>query len=82
MEGAVNSLSAGVPCQVKECGARVIVVEIAGEPVSLDPVWVAVALPGEDGRFRLVRGLQPHAYSCVDIGARRRFRERVEQGGV
>ena len=79
MEG-VKTLSAGAPCPVKECGARVIVAEIAGQPVSLDPVWVAVALPGENGSMRWVRGLQPHAYSCVDIAARRGFRERVEKG--
>jgi hypothetical protein len=68
------------PCPVKECGARVILAEVGGEAISLDPVWIAVAIAGEGGAYRLVRGLQPHAYSCVDIAARRRFRERVEQG--
>jgi hypothetical protein len=68
------------PCPVKECGARVIVATINGEIVSLDPVWVAVAVPTEDGSVRWVRGLQPHASTCVDIARRREFRERVEGG--
>jgi len=77
---ALKPLAAGAPCPIKECGARVIVARINGEDVSLDPVWVAVAVPAEDGKMRWVRGLQPHAYSCVDIAGRRAFRERVERG--
>lgn len=77
---AMKPLSPGAPCAVKECGARVIVAEMNGTSITLDPVWVAVAVPGEEGTMRWVRGLQPHAYTCVDIAARRAFRDRVERG--
>ena len=60
-----------VPCPIKECGARVILTEIDGERVSLNPVWTSVAVPSPDGGFTLVRGLQLHAQSCVDIAGRR-----------
>jgi hypothetical protein len=58
-------------CPIKECGARVIVAEIAGNRVSLNPVWTSVAVPEPEGGFLLVRGLQPHAQTCVDIAGRR-----------
>lgn len=79
---ALKPVSTGALCRVKECGARVIVMDIGGQAVSLDPVWLAVALPAEDGSMRWVRGLQPHAYSCVDIAGRRAFRDRVERGDL
>jgi len=60
-----------VPCPVKECGARVIRVEIGGEEVSLNPVWTNVAAPSADGHFAIVRGLQLHAQTCVNIPGRR-----------
>ena len=59
------------PCSIKECGARVILTEIDGERVSLNPVWTSVAVPGPEGGFTLVRGLQPHVQTCVDIAGRR-----------
>jgi hypothetical protein len=66
-----------VPCPVRECGARVILAEIEGERVSLNPVWTSVAVPEADGGFTLVRGLQPHVQTCVDIAGRRRAPERA-----
>jgi hypothetical protein len=62
---------------VKECGARVIVAEIEGERVSLNPVWTSVAVPEAGGRFTMVRGLQPHVQTCVDIAGRRQAEGRM-----
>lgn len=67
----VNETLATTPCPVKECGARVILAEIEGKKLSLNPVWTSVAVPELGGRFRLVRGLQPHVQTCVDIAGRR-----------
>lgn len=58
-------------CQVRECGSLVMVVQIAGKPYALNPVRVELALPAEDGSFRLVQGFQPHHATCVDIARRR-----------
>jgi hypothetical protein len=58
------------PCPIKECGARVILTEIDGARVSLNPVWTTVAVPRPEGGFTWVRGLQPHAQTCVDIAGR------------
>jgi hypothetical protein len=62
---------------VKECGARVILADVEGRLVSLNPVWMTVAVPQPDGGFVLVEGLQVHAETCVDIAARRRFGEQA-----
>ncbi len=57
-------------CQVKECGARVLLVSIGGDLMALNPIEFEVALPNEQGDFRLVKGFQPHSYTCVDLQAR------------
>ena len=61
------------PCRVEACGANVIVADVGGRNLALDPVWTAIAVPTEDGRFTIVQGYQPHAYTCVDITGRRQF---------
>lgn len=65
-------------CPVEDCGAAVILARIDGEEIALNPISTSVAVPDEDGRWRVEAGLQPHAYTCVDIGARHRFRVRWE----
>lgn len=65
-------------CPVPACGAAVILAEVAGERMALNPVVTTVAVPGEAGEFALVQGLQPHACTCVDIVARQAFRAKLE----
>lgn len=59
-------------CPVKECGARVIMVDVEGRPFAVNPVRMELALPAGEGRFRVVTGYQPHDATCVDIQTRRR----------
>ena len=61
------------PCRVEACGAKVIVADVGGRNLALNPVWTAIAVPAEGGRFAIVQGYQPHAYTCVDITGRRQF---------
>ncbi len=65
-------------CPVSACGATVILTEVAGERMALNPVVTTVAVPGEAGEFALMQGLQPHACTCVDIAARQAFRAKLD----
>jgi len=57
-------------CEVRECGATVLVAEVDGKAVALNPTLIDVAVPDEHGALHMVRGYQPHAVTCVDISAR------------
>lgn len=57
-------------CRIAECGAKVLVAQIAGRPFMLNPNQIEVAVADENGEFRLTKGYQPHHYTCVDIATR------------
>jgi hypothetical protein len=59
-------------CAVRECGAMVVVGEVDGRPLALNPSWIDVAVPDGQGRLTLTRGLQPHGVTCVDTSERMR----------
>jgi hypothetical protein len=68
-------------CEVEACGAMVMVVALEGHPYPVNPTQTQLAVPQEDGGFRLVKGFQPHAYTCVDIAARAKARAAVKTHG-
>lgn len=57
-------------CPVRECGATVLMGEVDGRSMALDPTWIDVVVPDEKGKLALTRGLRPHAATCVDISGR------------
>ena len=57
-------------CPVRACGARIILVEIDGKPVALNPIQFEVVVEEGGSLFRRVKGFQPHAYTCLDLDAR------------
>ena len=57
-------------CSVRECGAIVLIGQVEGRPMQLNPNWVDVVVPNASGELVLTRGLQPHGATCVDISAR------------
>jgi len=57
-------------CPVHECGAVVFLADVNGRTLALNPAWVDVVVPDEQGRLRLTRGLLPHGTTCVDIAGR------------
>ncbi len=58
-------------CHVKECGTTVLILEVAGQPLAVNPVQLELVVADEAGRGRLMSGYQPHYHTCVDIAARR-----------
>jgi len=58
-------------CTVRECGARVYALQTATGELLVDPRQMELAVPEEDGMFRLVQGYRPHRFTCVDIQRRR-----------
>ena len=61
-------------CKVKECGAEVVVVEVEGALMSLNPVLMELVARKKEGGFELVTGYQPHWVTCVDVSGRDRRR--------
>ncbi len=59
-----------VRCSVRECGAIVLMAEVEGRQLALNPTWVDVVVACDAGQLRLARGLLPHGATCVDISAR------------
>ena len=59
-----------VRCSVRECGAMVLMAEVGGRQLTLNPSWVDVVVADAEGRLTLTRGLMPHGATCVDISAR------------
>jgi hypothetical protein len=57
-------------CSVRECGATVVIGEVDGRPLALNPTWIDVVVANPDGQLTLTRGLQPHGVTCVDISER------------
>jgi hypothetical protein len=57
-------------CAVRECGAIVMIGEVDGRVMPLNPTWIDVVVATPEGGLTLTRGLQPHAATCVDISAR------------
>lgn len=65
-------------CEVDSCGAMVLIVDVAGAAVPVNPTQTQLAVQQEGGAFHLVTGFQPHAYTCVDIAARLEAKERAK----
>lgn len=57
-------------CEIRECGARVMVVNVHGQPFAVNPRKVELLVEDDAGGFRLVRGFEPHNATCVNIGDR------------
>lgn len=57
-------------CPVRECGATVLMGDVEGRPMALDPIWIDVVVPDAEGKLALTRGLRPHAATCVDLSGR------------
>jgi len=57
-------------CAVKECGATVLLLEVDGETVPVNPARMEVVAGDEAAGFHRVTGYQPHYMTCVDITAR------------
>ena len=57
-------------CEIRECGARVLVVTVGGHPFAVNPKSVEMVVDDGEGNFRLVSGFEPHRYTCVNIGDR------------
>lgn len=69
-------------CPVRECGATVLVGQVDGRPMALDPTWIDVVVPDAEGKMALTRGLRPHAATCVDLSERAaRAAKRGGRGG-
>ncbi len=62
-------------CPVKECGAVVYVLPLAEGEITVDPHPLEVVVPTDDRHYRPVVGYLPHAFSCVDVSARRRVHQ-------
>ena len=61
-------------CDVRECGARVLVVEVEGRPFVVNPAGAKTVVSDGAGKFRIVDGYHPHAFTWVDVSARRAAR--------
>ena len=59
-----------ITCKVRECGAEVILVELNGEQVELNPIKLQMVMEDPNGDLQWVKTYQPHGYTCVDISAR------------
>lgn len=59
-------------CEVKECGATVVILRVDGRPLAVDPMEVELVIAAEAGDYRLVRGFRPHRATCVDARNRPR----------
>jgi hypothetical protein len=59
-------------CEVKACGAVVMMVPLEQREIALDPAPIEVVVPGDEGGYRLVTGYRPHWATCVDIAGRMR----------
>ncbi len=57
-------------CHVRECGARVLILEVEGRPYAVNPAGMKIVVGDGAGNFRVVDGYQPHAITCVDISFR------------
>ncbi len=57
-------------CGVRECGARVLMLDVEGRPFAVNPAGVQTVVPDQEGKMHLVEGYQPHVETCVDISAR------------
>ena len=64
-------------CKIKECGSEVVLLEVDGHPVAVNPGEVEVVLADDQNKFRWATGYLPHANSCVDISARPQRKDRV-----
>jgi len=56
-------------CMIASCGAHVLVVEVDGKPVAVNPASVEVLVEA-DGEYHKTTGYLPHTYTCVDISQR------------
>lgn len=66
-------------CQVDSCGAMVLVLDVEGTTLPVNPMQTQLAVQQDDGAFQLVTGFQPHAYTCVDIAARLEAKEQAKR---
>lgn len=57
-------------CAVEACGAMVLMVELEGALFPVNPFEAEMIVLEADGGYRMVKGYQPHRYTCVDIGRR------------
>ncbi len=57
-------------CEIRECGAKVLVLSISGQPFAVNPKKVNLVVTDLEGAYRMVSGFQPHYYTCVNIGDR------------
>lgn len=69
-----------VRCSVRECGAMVLVADVEGRKMILNPTWVDVVVADAAGRLTLTRGLMPHGATCVDISTRSSYRAAQAEG--
>lgn len=65
-------------CEIRECGAMLMVVTVAGQPFAVNPKQVEMVVEDERGGYCLVRGYEPHRNTCVNIGDRMARRESRE----
>lgn len=63
------------PCEQPACGAQVLVLEVDGAPLAVDPVPLEVVLAETGGHYRLTQAYRPHRATCVDISGRVRGRQ-------
>ena len=57
-------------CEIRECGAMLMVVTVAGRPFAVNPKCVEMVVEDGQGGYHLVRGFEPHRNTCVNIGDR------------
>ena len=57
-------------CEISECGAKLKVLNVAGQPFAVNPKSMEMVVEDGLGGYQLVRAYEPHRNTCVNIANR------------